>query len=280
MKYSNEQLPKDVPVLMGIINTTPDSFSDGGQFISPDDAIETALDMVEYGATIVDIGGESSRPGAAPVALEAELRRVLPVVTGVSRGLLGKRFVSIDTTKADVAAACVSAGADIVNDISGGCVDPAMFDLIAESGAGLVIMHKKGEPANMQDDPYYEDVVAEVGGFFESRLAAASRAGIARNKIMLDPGIGFGKRLEDNLELLTSLSRYRFFGLPLVIGVSRKSLIGDMLGGAGVGERLEGGFALMAHAWDNGARIFRVHDIPQTRRFLLVWSQLTKPSAR
>jgi len=250
-------------LIMGILNVTPDSFSDGGRFLSPDAAVERALAMEKEGADIIDVGGESSRPGAEPVPVEEELRRVLPVLERL-RGKL-RIPISIDTTKAEVAEAALRAGASIVNDISALRFDPAMAPLVAKFGAGLVLMHMLGTPKTMQQAPHYEDVVTEVRDFLAERAQYAQSQGIPREAIAVDPGIGFGKTVEHNLELLRRLPELVELGFPVLVGPSRKSFIGAILG-LGVEERLEGTLAACAVAVVRGANILRVHDVKEVRR--------------
>lgn len=264
-------------LLMGIINVTPDSFSDGGRFISVADAIETALDMIEQGADILDIGGESTRPGAPPVSAAQEADRVLPVIAGIRRGHAAIA-ISVDTTKAPVARQALAVGATIVNDISAGA-DPELWASVAATTADLVLMHMQGTPATMQQAPQYTDVVAEVRTFLATRLEAAQAAGIVRERLVIDPGIGFGKTVAHNLGLLQGLAALQTLRVPILIGVSRKSLIGHVLGGRGVTERLEGSLALLGIAAQHGARIFRVHDVLESRRFLTVWAAASCNSA-
>lgn len=245
--------------VMGIVNVTPDSFSDGGRFLDPDAAIEQGLALVEEGADIVDVGGESTRPGAEPVDADEEIRRTGPVV----EALTAKTDVpvSIDTTKAGVARVALEAGAQIVNDVSAGRFDPALLPLASSHGAGLILMHMRGDPRTMQRDPTYPDVVAEVAEFLGERADAAIAAGIPRERILLDPGFGFGKRPEHNLALLANLGMLRGLGHGIVAGTSRKSFIGAMLGDLPVTERLEGTAATVALAVAAGARVVRVHDV-------------------
>ncbi len=250
-------------LIMGILNVTPDSFSDGGRFLSPDAAVKRALIMEKEGADIIDVGGESSRPGAEPVPVEEELRRVIPVLERL-RGKL-RIPISIDTTKAEVAEAALRAGASIVNDISALRFDPAMASVVAEFGAGLVLMHMLGTPKTMQQAPHYEDVVREVREFLAERALYAQSQGIPREAIAVDPGIGFGKTVEHNLELLRRLPELVELGFPVLVGPSRKSFIGAILG-LGVEERLEGTLAACAVAVVRGADILRVHDVREVRR--------------
>jgi dihydropteroate synthase len=243
---------------MGVVNVTPDSFSDGGEFLAADVAVAHCRELVDEGADIVDIGGESTRPGAQPVAVDEELRRVLPVVEGAAH--MGAR-ISIDTTKADVASRAIDAGASIVNDVSALRFDPDLAGVVADAGTECCLMHMLGEPRTMQDDPRYGDVVADVKGFLEERLAFAVGAGIPEERVWLDPGIGFGKSVEHNLELLRRLEEIVAIGRPVVIGTSRKSFLGKLAGGRPEGERLPGTIATNVLAFERGASVFRVHDV-------------------
>ena len=255
--------PEDF-TLMGIVNVTPDSFSDGGTFDSARAAIDHARRLVAEGAGIVDVGGESTRPGADPVPAEAELRRVLPVIEGIEGAQ-----VSVDTMKLEVARAAVEAGASYVNDVTAFRHDPGMAGFVAEHRLDCCLMHMLGEPRTMQVDPRYEDVVSDVKAFLEERLAFAVGEGVAEERIMLDPGIGFGKTLEHNLELLRRLDELAALGRPLVVGVSRKSFIGRITG-RDVAERAVGTAAANVLAYERGARVFRVHDVAVTRDALAV----------
>lgn len=258
------------PAIMGVLNVTEDSFSDGGKFIDPSAALAHAEEMAAAGAAIVDIGGESSRPGAAPVGEADELARVVPVVEKLAGRT--KALLSVDTVKAAVAKAALDAGADIVNDISALRHDPAMAEAVAESGAHVVLMHMQGEPQTMQDDPRYGDVVGELIEFFDERMEFALDKGIERDKIMIDPGIGFGKTLAHNLEILAGLTAFGKYGLPVVVGASRKRMIGEILGGRPAGERLYGTLGAHMTAVLNGASIIRVHDVGEHRDMLdVVW---------
>jgi dihydropteroate synthase len=251
---------------MGVVNVTPDSFSDGGLYLDPEAAIEHGRELAAAGAEILDVGGESTRPGAEIVAEDEELRRVIPVI----RGLVASRAsVSVDTSKAAVAAAALDAGAEIVNDVTALRGDPDMAALCAERGATVVLMHMRGEPRTMQDDPRYDDVVAEVKAFLAARLEAATAAGIAEDAVWLDPGIGFGKTAAHNMELLRRLGELRDLGRPLVIGTSRKSFIGKVDGSA-AGERLGGTIASSVLAAAEGAEVLRVHDVAEVRQALTV----------
>jgi dihydropteroate synthase len=252
---------------MGVLNVTPDSFSDGGSFLEPGAALAHAQRMAAEGADLIDVGGESTRPGAAPVSLDEELRRVMPVLEQLASG--GGPPRSIDTSKSRVARAAMQAGAMFVNDVTALRGDPEMAGVVAESGAQLCLMHMKGEPRTMQDDPQYEDVVSEVKGFLEERLAFAVREGIAEERVWLDPGIGFGKALEHNLELLRRLGEVVALGRPVLVGVSRKRFIGALTGRP-EREREAGSVAANVIAFEHGAHMFRVHDVAATREALAV----------
>jgi dihydropteroate synthase len=245
------------PSVMGVVNVTPDSFSDGGVNLDPGDAIASARRMLEERAAIVDVGGESTRPGAEGVSAEEELRRVEPVLEA-----LQGQPVSIDTSKAEVARRALALGAELVNDVTALRGDPAMADVVAESGAYLCLMHMQGEPRTMQADPRYDDVVAEVAAFLEERLAAAVAAGIAEERVCLDPGIGFGKTVEHNFELVRRLPELTALGRPVVVGFSRKSSLGKLLGdpSATTGTVAASVGAAVA-AYERGATILRVHDV-------------------
>jgi dihydropteroate synthase len=252
--------------LMGVVNVTPDSFSDGGLFLDADAAIAHGEELVRDGAEILDVGGESTRPGADPVSEEEELRRVQPVVAGLADA---GGEVSIDTSKAAVAAAALDAGAAIVNDVTALRADPEMAALCAERGAIVVLMHMLGTPRTMQDEPRYGDVVGEVKAFLAERLEAAVAAGIAEDRIWLDPGIGFGKTAAHNFELLRRLGELRELGRPLVVGTSRKSFIGRA-DGSPPDERIGGTIASSVLAAAEGADVLRVHDVAEVRQALTV----------
>jgi dihydropteroate synthase len=254
------------PWLMGIVNATPDSFSDGGRFFDGAIAVEQALRLVDEGAQVIDIGGESTRPGAEPVGKDEELRRVIPVVAGLARQ--SNILISIDTTKGDVAQAALDAGAQIVNDISGLAFDPAMPAVCAKAKAGVICMHIRGTPQTMQDDPQYGDVVQEICNYFEERLAALEAAGIARESVVLDPGIGFGKRAGHNLEILRNIGRFRALGRPLCIGHSRKRFLKKVLGRP-LDERQFGTVGVSVAVALLGADIIRVHDVAASRDAIL-----------
>jgi dihydropteroate synthase len=251
---------------MGILNVTPDSFYDGARHDGLDAALAHARRLIAEGADLIDVGGESTRPGARPVRLDEELARVLPVVTALRHET--DRPISIDTTKAAVADAALVAGADVVNDVSAGRFDPGMLPLVAERGAGVVLMHMRGTPATMQAKPHYDDVVAEVRDFLAARAAAAIAAGVDRRHIWIDPGIGFGKRRQDNFALLARLDALTALGFPVVVGASRKRFLAA--GQETPDDRLAASLAAAALAAVNGAAVVRVHDVAATRSALVI----------
>jgi dihydropteroate synthase len=243
--------------LMGVVNVTPDSFSDGGLYLDADAAVAHGRALAAEGASILDIGGESTRPGAAPVSAEEELRRVVPVIKRLTET---GAMLSIDTSKASVARAALDAGAAMVNDVTAFRGDPGMAAVVAGAGVDCCLMHMLGDPRTMQDDPRYDDVVSEVKAFLEERMAFAVVAGVAEERIMLDPGIGFGKTIDHNLELLRRLDELVAIGRPIVIGTSRKSFLGRITGRPAA-DRLPGTIATNVLAYLRGARVFRVHDV-------------------
>lgn len=258
--------------IIGILNVTPDSFSDGGLFVDPQKAVEQALTMVEEGADSIDIGGESTRPGSQPVSVEEEWKRVIPVVKSL-RGQ-SKVLISVDTMKARVAAEALEAGATMINDISAGRFDPEMIPLATKSQVPICLVHMQAEPKTMQQNPHYEDVVGEVKAFLKERIEVCLNAGIKKENIIIDPGIGFGKRVEDNVRLLKELDQFQTLNCPILIGTSRKSFIGHLTG-APVQDRLPGTLASIGVAIQRGASILRVHDVAATRQFLKVFSGLS-----
>lgn len=260
---------------MGIVNVTPDSFSDGGRFNDSGRAVEHALQLVAEGADILDIGGESTRPGAEPVEEAEELRRVLPVIRAVRSAT--RALISIDTMKASVARAAIDAGADIINDVTGLRADAAMPRLAAETNVGIVVMHMQGTPQTMQANPHYQDVVAEVRAYFEKRLQLMEHEGIAPERVVLDPGFGFAKTLEHNLTLLRELQQLSTLR-PLLIGISRKSTIAKVIGSDAMEDRQWPTVALTAHAREHGARIVRVHDVRPNREALRMMEAVLGPA--
>jgi dihydropteroate synthase len=246
--------------VMGVVNVTPDSFSDGGLYLDPDAAIAHGLALRDVGAAVLDVGGESSRPGAAPVSAEVEAARVVPVIRALAAG--SSVPVSIDTTKAAVAARALEAGATIVNDISAGRNDPDLLRVVADAGAGYIAMHMQGEPRTMQDRPHYDDVVGEVAIFLRQRLEVAGDAGIPPESVMVDPGIGFGKNASHNLTLLGGIAALaERVGAPVLVGASRKSFIGRLLGVDDPSARDDGTLATVVWVLDQGAAMVRVHDV-------------------
>jgi dihydropteroate synthase len=255
-------------LVMGIVNVTPDSFSDGGMFDDAGAAVKHGLGLLEECADVLDVGGESTRPGSDPVSEDEERRRVLPVIDDLRRQA-PEALLSVDTRRAAIAADALAAGVDVVNDVSAGA-DPDMFGVVAGAGAGMVLMHMRGEPKTMQADPRYDDVVTEVRGFLADRVEAAVAAGIGRDRLSIDPGIGFGKNLQHNLDLLRSIGSFRELGLPVLAGVSRKRFIGELSGADDPADRLEGSVAAAVWCATQGVHVVRVHDVGPTVRALRV----------
>jgi dihydropteroate synthase len=271
---------------MGVVNVTPDSFSDGGRYVEPEKAISHGLELAAEGAAIVDVGGESTRPGALPVEAEEELDRVLPVIEGLMAARTDAQ-ISIDTSKAGVASKALEAGATFINDVTALRGDPAMVSLVASSGADVCLMHMLGEPRTMQEDPRYEDVVSEVKAFLEDRLQFAVQSGVAEERILLDPGIGFGKTADHNLDLIDRLDEIVALGRPVAIGASRKSFIGRITGREDPFDRVAGTVAVNVLAYARGARVFRVHDVAPSFDALAMaaatvsrpWTETTRPTS-
>lgn len=269
-------IPLDHPVVMGVLNVTPDSFSDGGRYPDAEAALARIAQMEADGAAIIDIGGESTRPGSDPVSADEELARVMPVLDAALKAHPRMRF-SIDTTKYAVAQAALEAGAHILNDVSGLRAEPRFADLCARFRRPLVIMHSIGDPKTMQQDPRYDDVVEEVAAFLEAKAALAEAAGVPQ--VIVDPGIGFGKTLEHNLALIRHLDRLTRGPRPVLVGASRKSMVGAILGGRPVDGRLAGTIAVHAHALMKGAKILRVHDVREANDSILVHRSLANESS-
>lgn len=284
MEIGTFSLKAGRPALMGIVNATPDSFSDGGFFADAASAIDHSLKLADEGADIIDVGGESTRPGAEAVSEEEESRRVIPVIEGIRR--LSGIPVSIDTTKSLVARRALDAGADMINDISAGRFDPAILDIAAQFEVPICLMHMQGSPGSMQISPHYEDLVGEIVAFLSDAVERAAGAGVSRQRVIVDPGIGFGKSAEDNVTILKRLREFRLSNcqepctqvqgdigfdeeeaIPILIGTSRKSFLGKLLG-FDVNNRLEGTLASLALAMEGGASILRVHDVGPVRRFV------------
>ena len=271
LQLGSRTIPLDQPQVMGIVNVTPDSFSDGGQFADAASAAEAGNDMAAQGAAIIDVGGESTRPGAQPVWEGDEIERVAPVIRQL---VAGGAAVSIDTRKSDVMTAALEAGAAMINDVSALTYDDRSPSVIAAAGVPVVLMHHQGAPETMQDDPRYEDVLVEVYLWLEDRIAAAEAAGISRDKILIDPGFGFGKNVGHNLELMNGLAMLHSLGCPLVVGASRKRTIGALSNEAPPDQRLGGSITFALKAVEQGAHIVRVHDVPDTVQALRVWRGL------
>ena len=264
-------LSLEKPRIFGIINVTPDSFSDGGEALAFEDTLSRGKAMLDAGADILDVGGESTRPGAEPVGIDDEITRVVPVVRALSG--LGA-MVSIDTRRAPVMKAAIEAGATIINDVTALSHDPDSLGLAVASGLPVILMHMLGEPGTMQDNPQYEDAAQDVFDYLKQRVAACEAAGMDPSRIAVDPGIGFGKTLAHNLDILARLDIYRDFGCPVLLGASRKTFIGKLSGDAAPKDRLAGSLAAVLAAAARGVRLFRVHDVAETRQALTVWQAI------
>jgi len=260
MSLLNELLKADKAIVMGILNTTPDSFSDGGQFNSTEKAINHAIEMIRDGVDIIDVGGESTRPGAAAVSVEEEIARVVPVIKTLRKQ--SDVCISVDTSKPEVMRAAVQAGADLVNDVNG-LREPGALEVCAELDVPVCVMHMQGQPRTMQKSPYYDDVLEDVKSFLQQRIQDCLVAGIKQENIIVDPGFGFGKNLQHNLQLLQQLDEFEVLGVPVLVGMSRKSMLGLILGSP-VEQRLYASVAAAVLAWTKGAKIFRVHDVKPT----------------
>ena len=269
------ELSLETPVIIGVVNVTPDSFSDGGHLPSADAAIEQGGQLMADGARLLDIGGESTRPGAGPVSVQEELARVIPVIAGLTKRQIGP--ISVDTRKAEVARAALEAGAAVVNDVSGLRFDPVLAEVVAKSGAGLILMHMRGTPATMDEHATYKHVTAEVAAELAAAAGKAERGGIARERIVLDPGFGFAKTASQNLRLLDELATIVAVGYPVAVGLSRKRFLGAATGRP-VDDRDRATAVACALAWERGARLFRVHDVALTREALALASATTNPT--
>jgi dihydropteroate synthase len=261
LRCADQALDLSRPIVMGVLNVTPDSFSDGGRFLAAESAVAHGLRLIEEGAAIIDIGGESTRPGAAPVTADEELRRVVPVVARL-RQSASQAIISVDTSKPEVIREAVAAGAALINDVRA-LTEPGALETAAASGAALCLMHMRGDPRTMQQAPGYVDVVKEVKAFLDERVQACRGAGVPPDRLLIDPGFGFGKTLEHNLELLRRLRELTAGELPVLVGLSRKSIVGTLTG-RGAGERVHGSVALAVIATMSGARIIRAHDVSAT----------------
>lgn len=275
MIASFANLSLDRPHIMGIVNVTPDSFSDGGMHNSLEQAVAHARTLLLDGATILDIGGESTRPGSDPVPLDAELDRVIPVIEKLAADMPETARISIDTRKADVMRAAILAGAQIINDVSALTFDDKSLETAAGLQVPVILMHAQGDPKTMQDSPQYEDVVAEVSEYLAARAAACVAAGIDPETIAIDPGIGFGKTLDHNLQLMSGLSALHAHGYPVLLGASRKRFIGTLTGQVNAHERVSGSVATALHGLSQGVRLFRVHDVRETADAFAVWQAIS-----
>jgi dihydropteroate synthase len=273
LRLRNQTLSLLSPAVMGILNTTPDSFSDGGEFDSGEKALQRIGEMIKEGASIIDIGGESTRPGSDPVTEEEEMQRVLPVLERALSKFEGTIF-SVDTTKFRVAEEALKLGAHIINDISGLQKEPRLKDLCYQYKAGYVLMHSQGDPKTMQKNPFYKNVIDDISGFFEERLKTLIDAGV--QSVIIDPGIGFGKTLEHNLKIIAELKSFMRFNVPVLVGASRKSMIGQLLSGRPADERLAGTIAVHYHCLMNGAKILRVHDVKEAVDSIKIFEALNK----
>lgn len=263
----------DQPRIMGIVNVTPDSFSDGGKWYDPDTAIRHALELADQGADILDIGGESTRPGSDAVAVEDELARVIPVIKGLREKT--DKLISVDTRKARVMAEAADAGADILNDVSALTFDPEAMDAAADSGLPVMLMHAQGDPKTMNDNPQYSDVALDVYDFLAERISACEDAGIPKAKLIADPGIGFGKHLHHNIAVMHALSLYHGLGVPLLLGASRKKLIGQLCNVDNPEDRVPGSLAAVLSGLAQGVQIVRVHDVAETKQAIAIWQAAT-----
>jgi len=268
-KFDENYIILKKPLIAGILNITPDSFYDGGKFIDFEKAIERGKEIIREGADIIDVGGESSRPGSEPVSEKEELERVIPVIEELVKENV---IVSCDTYKSRVAEKAIESGAKIINDISAFRMDEKLIDIIKGSNCGYVLMHMKGTPKNMQKNPFYDDTIGEITSFFREKLELIEKTGIDLERVVIDPGIGFGKRLVDNLIILKKLDEFKKLGRPIFIGTSRKSFIGGVLN-VEVDQRLEGSLATVVYAYIKGAKIFRVHDVKETKKVIdIIWA--------
>ena len=267
-------LPMHSTQIMGVLNVTPDSFSDGGKFVDVDSAVAAGIEMARQGASVIDVGGESTRPGAEPVDIPVEIERVVPVIEGLKSA--GVKEISIDSRHAEVISAAVAAGATIINDVSALTYDPASLQVAAESGVPVILMHAQGDPQSMQKSPAYDDVLLDVFDYLQSRVEACEQAGIIRSQMMVDPGIGFGKTVDHNLALLGGLSLFHGLGCPVLLGASRKSFIGRLDNDADVNQRLPGSLAAAAAGLAQGAQMLRVHDVSEMRQFQAIWGAIDR----
>lgn len=270
-------LTLDTPRLMGVVNVTPDSFSDGGDFLDSQVAIDHGKRLIDEGADILDIGGESTRPGSKPITTDEECDRILPVIEGLAgNGVL----ISVDTRHADVMRRAIAAGAAIVNDVTALTGDPDSANVCVDAGVDVVLMHMQGTPETMQNNPTYEDAALDILDYMGARLVALEAAGLARDKICIDPGIGFGKNLDHNLRILSGIDAFHALGVPLLLGVSRKSFISKIDRDVAAKDRVAGSIAAAIAGWDRGVQLFRVHDVAETRQALAVWQAIEDAEER
>ena len=258
-------------LIMGILNVTPDSFSDGGKYLEKNNAINHALAMIDNGADIIDVGGESTRPFSEPVSLNEEISRVIPVIEGIRKE--SDVCISIDTTKSEVATAALNSGASLINDVSAMEVDPLMIDVALKFDCPIIIMHMKGTPKNMQDNPQYESLISDIKDYLQERVDFIVSKGVNSKKIVIDPGIGFGKTVENNFEIINNLNHFTKMGFPVMLGASRKSFIGISLD-LPEEDRLEGSLAANIIGLQNGAKIFRVHDVAETNKAFVIANKI------
>ncbi len=258
-------------LIMGILNVTPDSFSDGGKYLEKNNAINHALEMIDNGADIIDVGGESTRPFSDPVSLDEEISRVIPVIEGIRKE--SDVCISIDTTKSEVATAALNSGASLINDVSAMEVDPLMIDVALKFDCPIIIMHMKGTPKSMQDNPQYESLISDIKDYLQERVDFIVSKGISSKKIVIDPGIGFGKTVENNFEIINNLNHFTKMGFPVMLGASRKSFIGISLD-LPEEDRLEGSLAANIIGLQNGAKIFRVHDVAETNKAFVIVNKI------
>ena len=263
----------ETPAVMGILNVTPDSFYDGEKFFTEKQFVEKGLHLLKIGCTVLDIGGESTRPGAKEVSATIEIERIMGVIEKIKNSV-PSAIISVDTRKSMVAEKALQAGATIVNDISAGSFDKKMFEVVAKHRAGICLMHSRGIPENMQNMPYYDDILLDIYDYFEEKIAEAQSKGIPREKIVIDPGIGFGKKLHHNLEIINKISLFLGLGLPVMIGVSRKSFIGEIINERDPSERLTGSLVAMLTTLNRGVNIVRVHDVKEAADAIKVWNTL------
>lgn len=270
-------LTLDTPRLMGVVNVTPDSFSDGGDFLDSQVAIDHGKRLIDEGADILDIGGESTRPGSKPITTDEECDRILPVIESLAgNGVL----ISVDTRHADVMRRAIAAGAAIVNDVTALTGDPDSANVCVDAGVDVVLMHMQGTPETMQNNPTYEDAALDILDYMGARLVALEAAGLARDKICIDPGIGFGKNLDHNLRILSGIDAFHALGVPLLLGVSRKSFISKIDRDVAAKDRVAGSIAAAIAGWDRGVQLFRVHDVAETRQALAVWQAIEDAEER